>query len=419
MWDPFSEFEEEVLPNGLTVHVSHWPDRLWQGFAFVVHSGALEDRDGLQGTAHFLEHLVSRNTDMGYNDIRDFFADNGGEAMLGATSQTSTWYSCFLPLESGLVEKSLDIFGSMLFPERIEKLIEAQRSVILEEFRRKYPIPYKFKFFKKNWENIFNGHKLARSVSPLGYPESIKAITKEDLQAFYDTHYTPANVSLVTVGGLSKDEVIKRIQSSPLSLEKFGVRTPAAIPLSGIPKLNETRAVLQHGEYSTGEGITTSADYETLSVLPGTMNREAVSILRSMISEQVLREIREKRSLTYSAGASESKLRFYNMIIVHCDSLPPESLDEVEKIVEEIIAGVGSNKELFEIHRKRAIARYKTMDLDGRSVIHEAVSDIRQEGRIVSIAEEIKKREAVTLKDVQEVANCLTSGNRLTIISKP
>src|SRR3989344_959027 len=144
MWDPFAEFQSETLPNGLTVHAAHWPERPWQAMGFLIHSGAEQDPIGREGVAHFVEHLVSENADVSKKIMCDFFHDSGGMVDLGTTGYPGTSYQLFLPIERSILAKALDIFSSMLVTAQLELQIERERHVIMGEFRQHYPIDFKF-----------------------------------------------------------------------------------------------------------------------------------------------------------------------------------------------------------------------------------------------------------------------------------
>ena len=139
MWDPYAEFESAVLPNGLTVYASHWPDRPWETISFLVHTGASSDPVGLEGVAHFVEHMVSKNTVVPYDDIRSFFEVCGGYASLGTTGYPYTTYEFFVPTDATILSQALNIFGNMLFQAMLEQFLERERSVITGEFRQSYP----------------------------------------------------------------------------------------------------------------------------------------------------------------------------------------------------------------------------------------------------------------------------------------
>ena len=83
MWDPYAEFESATLPNGLTVHAAHWSGRPWQAMGVLVHSCAEQDPVGLEGLAHFTEHLdASRSMEVPAQSVVSFFKDHDGVAGL-------------------------------------------------------------------------------------------------------------------------------------------------------------------------------------------------------------------------------------------------------------------------------------------------------------------------------------------------
>ncbi len=157
MWDPFAEFESATLPNGLRVYAAEWPNRPWQAMGFLIHSGAAQDPIGLEGLAHYTEHLVSENASMPLKDIEAFFQAAGGFASFGSTSFSSTNYKFFAPKQKKFLEEALILFGTMLLKETLKNRVEAERAVILQEFSRKYPVQFVFDFESREQQMVFPG----------------------------------------------------------------------------------------------------------------------------------------------------------------------------------------------------------------------------------------------------------------------
>jgi len=127
-----------VLPNSLTVYAAYWPGRP-MSMEFLVHAGAQNDPIGLEGVAHFVEHLVSRNAIIPRNDMMEFFEENGGTADFGATGYPHTYFQLFLPTNEYVIKRALLMFGQMLFSCELNDFIENQRQVIVGEFHQKSP----------------------------------------------------------------------------------------------------------------------------------------------------------------------------------------------------------------------------------------------------------------------------------------
>lgn len=127
MWDPCAELQKFQLPNGLTVYLGTW-DRPWLRATVMVHSGAREDPDGKEGTAHFLEHLPIENVrPWTYKTARHYFQEFGGSAAFGTTYYDATSYDFAVPLENDNLERALNLFGHMMIDCKIEHRVERER----------------------------------------------------------------------------------------------------------------------------------------------------------------------------------------------------------------------------------------------------------------------------------------------------
>jgi len=173
MWDPYAEFESAALPNGLTVYAAHWPGRSWEAMGFMIHSGAEQDPIGLEGLAHFVEHLVSCNAKIPPQLLRAFFEGRGGSADLGMTSYFYTRYRFFAPTNREFLKKALSNFGHMLFLAKLENFVERQREIIIAEFNRRYPAKLALDLTLRERRALFSGDRIERFVRALGTPESV------------------------------------------------------------------------------------------------------------------------------------------------------------------------------------------------------------------------------------------------------
>jgi zinc protease len=80
------------------------------------------------------------------------------------------------------------------------------------------------------------GHPYA--VSPTGYPETIAAIERDDLVAFYQDGYGPQGMTVVVVGAVETDEVVERVEAA---LGDWEGQTPEREPLPEVDQLSEAR----------------------------------------------------------------------------------------------------------------------------------------------------------------------------------
>ena len=60
------------------------------------------------------------------------------------------------------------------------------------------------------YETLYAGHPLA--ISGLGYEDSMRALTRDDLVRFYETHYQPQGMTFSIVGAVRKEEALAAVE---------------------------------------------------------------------------------------------------------------------------------------------------------------------------------------------------------------
>lgn len=418
MWDPYAEFESAVLPNGLSVYAAHWPNRPWQAMGFLIHSGAMHDHVGLEGTAHFVEHMVSRNVSMPRIKINQHFENRGGSAGFGETSYFGTEFKFFVPID-GSLESDFSIFGQMLMSARLEKELENQRFVIAEEFKEKFGFKPIHDVLMRERRMVFAGEFISNSISSLGSLDSIGAITQEDLQLFYDKHYVPANMSIVGVGGLALSDILAILEKSPFSADKAGRRSLISEPSYASPYPAENRYVNELSRFMERDSLPKTGAYRSVAKIPGSVNNQTVRIVRDMLGNLLYEELRERLSWTYGIGTSFANFGGFYAFYIGCDSFNLDVIDKIEGVIENLISLAYDNVELFSRMKEKALAKVLLNDLSGKKVRNGAMNDLSLFRRILTAEEFSRWIEDVTIDDVNECLRWLRPERRWTCISCP
>jgi predicted Zn-dependent peptidase len=417
MLDPYAKFQSATLPNGLTVYAAHWPEQPWEAMGFLVHSGAEHDPIGLEGLSHFVEHLVSINTDTQKSDTHAFFDECGGMVNLGITGYPYTKYRFFVPTDK--IVKALSIFGQMLLLAKLEKFIEKERQIIIGEFNQNYPIKFRLELEMREHKALYADHWLERFVRPLGNPESIGRITQNDLQSYYDTHYTPANISVVGVGGMKLSELVESLSKSPFATNKKGMRMPIPSPVTDFSLLRENHHVLEMSKHFTITIPIEAGAYWSVTKIPGNVNACAVNIMSEMLDEIVNEEVRERRAWTYAIDSSYHSFRSFFEFSINCNTFALEALDEIEEVIETCITSIGDREDLFNQAKRYALARNFIIDKNGKNICDDVLSDLAHHQRIISLAEYANDIERVKMTDVCDLMKWLRPERRWTLITKP
>ena len=409
MWDPYADFQKMVLSNGLTVYALHMPKRP-QAMGFMVHAGAEYDPVGKPGVAHFAEHLVSKNLSIPHEDAEAFFEDQGGNVRFGSTGYPATEYSFFLPNDNSLVARGLDIFGEMLFSAKLEKRVEEEREIILREHEYHWKDQEKLTRIKMERETVYHGWWLERSYNPLGNPSSIKAITQPDVRQFYENHYTPANTSMVAVGGMEPDELFRLASESLLAAKKPGARIPQVQPAQTVEAPLHT--------YCVQKSKDSACSYRTVALVPGNAYVK-IEVLCKMLGKILDQEVRQKRQWTYAAGCGCYDFRHFHGFAAHCSDLAEENLPDMELLVNDCINRLHEAADLFEKIRNSLIKENGMRDWGIKALRNGAMQDLENFQRIITLSEYGRMLQTMTIDDIRGLLPWICPERRWTLICKP
>lgn len=170
---------------------------------FWVKVGSSYEDDRIAGITHYIEHLIFKGTDKGAGyEIAPKIEALGG-SINAFTSYDNTVYHIVVPkdaFETGLALLA-DSVKSPSFPE---KELEKEKKVVIEEIKMGEDDPQRT-LFKELFSASYPGDPYGRPI--IGYRESVRGITRDDLLAYYKDHYTPDNMALVIVGDFDEQKV--------------------------------------------------------------------------------------------------------------------------------------------------------------------------------------------------------------------
>lgn len=149
------------------------------------------------------------------------------------------------------------------------------------------------------YHSIYREHPYAHS--PFGTPKAVTSITKEQIVAFYKTHYTPNNAVIAIVGNLTLTEARSLA-------EKISLHLPQNHQVPPIPSPHHTANTKQtiHVNFPSNQTVLrigqlgiTHHDKAYFPLLVGNYTLGGGALVSRLASE-----IREKRGLTYGVYSS-------------------------------------------------------------------------------------------------------------------
>lgn len=192
-----------TLPNGLNVVVLE--DNSCPVVAVQVwyHVGSKDENPERQGFAHMFEHMMFRGTDrLGPKAHMDLLRQVGGDCN-AYTSFDQTVYIQKLP--SNQLELALWLEAErMAFLKVDDESFYTERAVVEEERRLGLNRPYGT-VLERVLPTIFrtSGYRWA----PIGQIPHLRKASIDELMRFWETYYIPNNATLVVVGDVKAEDV--------------------------------------------------------------------------------------------------------------------------------------------------------------------------------------------------------------------
>lgn len=294
--------------------------------------GSRNERVGLTGVSHFIEHMMFNGTDKfkpGEFDRRMEFMGGSNNAYTG---QDVTAYTDWFPTAAlePMIEMEADrMQGSTFAPQ----VLESERGVVASE--------------RRNGENdndsILMENVQATSIMAhpyhwdvIGWMSDILSWHRDDILAYYRTFYAPNNAILIIVGDFDPArtmELVKKyygpIKSSPAVPPVATVEPPQMGPKTVIIR-KEAQAPSYLAVWHV-PGVK-DPDFAPLYVLQK-------PLLEGESSRLYRRLVREEQLALYVSGGVQETIDPY-LFMITVKPKPGADLDKIDRIIEEEIAKV-------------------------------------------------------------------------------
>ncbi|ALO14584.1 protease3 [Salinivirga cyanobacteriivorans] len=187
----------------------------------VINTGTRDELPNEHGMAHLLEHMAFKGTkNRKAFHIIGRIEDVGGEIDAYTTKELTCFYTSFLNRHyKRTFELLADITFNAVYPERE---LEKEKNVVLEEIQMYNDSPSEL-IFDDFEEALFSHHPIGRNI--LGTPESVKAISREDIRNFRSRMYNTDQMVICSVGNIKPEQLVKwgeyYFESQPESIREM------------------------------------------------------------------------------------------------------------------------------------------------------------------------------------------------------
>lgn len=384
------------LPSGLTVVTEAMPGARSASFGCWVRVGARDEHDELAGASHFLEHLLFKGTEgRSGREISESIEAVGGE-LNAHTSHEHTAFYARVPEAAAAVGLELlcDVVTSPAFDADD---VESERQVILEELHLAED-EGDDRVLSLAHEALWGDHPLGREV--LGTLESIDAMDRDAIAAFFEHHYHPGNLVLVAAGAVDHDAVVAAGERFPV--RPGGERPDRTAPSADAPL--RTRALLRRPSEQAHLCVAWPA------LAAGDPDRYALGVCNQILggglSSRLFQEIRETRGLAYSVFSSVASFSDAGSLAAYVGT-GAERVSEVRTLLLEITAELvadGITEREWEVALGYLEGSFLLGLEDSGSVMARLGNHVCSRGKVTPVDEQLAKLRAVTPDDVARAA---------------
>lgn len=390
---PTDEYRLERLPNGQRLVTEKLDHLRSVCMGFWIPAGSRDEPALLNGTTHFIEHLLFKGSSRySAEEIAQVFDTLGGELNASTSREYVVVYGRFLDDQ---LPVALDVMSDMLLTPTFSDL-DREREVVLEEIAMVEDSPQDL-IHDVLAEVVMNDHPLAHPI--LGTRESVAGASEDEIRTYHGERFQFGDMVVAAAGNIDHDQLRGLLLERHHVADGSNPQRKAAVPQMAAKRHFLCKETEQMHVCLGGIGMARDDKRRfQLSVLD--------SLFGGSLSSRLFQEVREKRGLVYSVYSFSSMYHETGLSGLYF-GCRPERLDAVmETVGRELVRLVTELVPEDELQRAKE-------HLKGRVILGlESTSSrmtrlgkgILTETEILSLDELAERIDAVTSEEILQLA---------------
>ena len=391
-------YQRAVLDNGLRVLTAEMPHTRSVAMFIAVGAGSRYEAAAQAGISHFLEHLPFKGTRRWPTALAISEAVEGvGGMMNAATDREMTSFWCKVASVHG--DRALPVLLDLVRHPLLEAAeMEKEREVILDELRMTNDYPAQVCELLLD-RALWPAQAMGRDVG--GTPESVAAISRDEVRDYLGRQYRPNNTVIGIAGAVSHRYALELAGGAsecwspgpPLDWERAqppGEEAPAI--LVECRDTEDTSLCIGMPALSL-----TDPDRYAATVLNG--------ILGDGMSSRLFQKLREELGITYDVHSGMSSYRDCGALVISCGVEPGRATDAIAAVRREL-RGLLATAPEAEVHKAKEYIKGRLLMRmeDSRAVAAWLASSELLTGEVPTPEETAAAIDAVTPAEVRRAA---------------
>jgi predicted Zn-dependent peptidase len=401
-------YQKTTLDNGLRIITAAMPHTRSVCLAIFVGVGSRYETESQAGVSHFIEHMCFRGTSKRATAREISAAIEGvGGILNGGTDKELTVYWC--KVAQPCFSLSVEVLADMLLHSRFDSHdLEKERQVIIEEINTSKDSPPQQVDMLID-ELLWPNHPLGRDIA--GSRESVADITRGMMLDYLHAKYLPDNTVVAVAGDIPHQEVVTRIGQA------LGDWI-APQQLSGYRAYKEHRASRLRIETRDTEQAHLCLALPGLSLLhPQRFTLDLLNVvLGEGMSSRLFSEIRDRLGLAYSIHSYVEHFLDTGSVTVSA-SVESKNLPVAIKAILEQLSQLRETIPELEVSKAKEMSKGRLLLRmeDSRNVAGWMGGQELLMERILSLDEVVSIIDAITAKELQQLARELLVGRQLRL----
>ena len=399
----------DELPGGTTLLVMEIPSSPVVYGMIAVKVGGRYESEQNAGTSHLLEHLILREVD-GSSPL-SAIRETGGSVNAVTDMELTSYYFTVLPQH---FDQSMAALTEIVTnPQFTEQDLEEEREIVLEELALGRNDPRAL-VLTQLVKQIFPDSPMTSFV--IGTRKSIDAIIFTDVRDFYNTYYSPANMTVVAAGRLNAFKTVEKLrvlygskEARPVPSRQFEIPKPALNRL--IKKIPIKQSFFIYGFLTPGKN---SDDFYAMEVFD--------TLFASGVHSRLHCRIVTERGYTeqiYPNWYAYSNTGIWAVFL----SVDPDDMDATRSLIQEemnaLRMGMFSQSEL-DAAKRALIARVK-LNLDRpEDLAWFQLENLTYRNGTMTVSEYVQVLDRIRIEDIMRIGRIYCSDERsVTIEMQP
>ncbi|MFD0795252.1 M16 family metallopeptidase [Mucilaginibacter litoreus] len=407
-----TDHQIHTLSNGIKILFKYSPSPITH-CCFVFNAGSRDELPGKEGLAHFIEHMLFKETERrSTNQILNRLELVGADL----NAYTTKEYTCIhASLLNQHLERAIDLFEDILFHSTFpDDEMEKERGVILDEIASYQDQPEEA--IQDDFEEyLFKGHPIGNNI--LGTADSVAGITQQDIHQFTLANNNTHQMVFAVYGNYDFKKLVK------LADKYFG-----SVPENSSVKNRQQPAAVTAGIYSIQKPIAQTHCIVGGRAYPSAhQHKYGLLLLNNILggmgmSNRLNLEIREKHGIAYTIESNYTSLTDTGIFSIYFGTDAGKA-DKALRLVHKELKKLRDNK-LGEIQLKQAKDKFNGQialaEESRMSLIISMAKSLMDFNHIDTLEDIFDKINVVTADDILKISNENFDNDRMiTLLFEP